>query len=203
MSDDVKTPYDGEELMELARKEAGKLKLPRSRREDAEMEYVLAALEALKKDDQPGDIRAFQRRCGHDAMIDFLRREIRHERLSPPFCSRKAERDSLDRLVPGGDGVPVALAETVPDHRGETPETILLQAERDEAVREAMRRLRPEIAAVAVKILVESMTQEEAAEALGMTRDMVRTRLDAAKRQLQEALSAYRDEFTGMRRGEK
>ncbi|MCL2001436.1 MAG: hypothetical protein FWG74_08390, partial [Planctomycetes bacterium] len=66
-------PYNGEDLMELARKEAGKLKLPESRREDAEMEYVLGALEAAKNNDGTRDVRAYQRTRGRGAMIDFLR----------------------------------------------------------------------------------------------------------------------------------
>ncbi|MCL2001550.1 MAG: hypothetical protein FWG74_08960, partial [Planctomycetes bacterium] len=179
------------------------LKLPESRREDAEMEYALGALEALRKNDKLGDIRAFQRQCGQNAMLKFLRREIRHERLSPRSCSRGAERISLDVLVPDADGEPISLAETIPDPSTETFTSELEYAENDAAmkasVRQALARLDPALADVAVKVLIKGMTQVAAAEAMGITRDVLRTRLDEARRRLQESLSGYRDDFNGIR----
>ena len=201
MNDSQKAPYSGDELMEQAQIEAGKLNLPEARREDAEAEYVLGALEAVQKSERSDSIRAFQQRCGRDAMLKFLRREHRHERLSPKYCSSKAERISLDTVVPDADGKPMSLANVLPDAECETPEAILLRAERDEAVRRAMARLDPELATVAAYVLVDGMTQEEAAEALGLTRKELRGRLEEAQRQLRNSLSAYRDDFNRIRRG--
>ena len=197
------TPYGGEELMEQARREAERLNLPESRREDAESEYVLGALEALQKDDQPGDIRAFQRQCGQNAMRMFLRREIRHERQSPRTCPRGAVRQSLNQLVPDGDGMLVPLSETLTDRQDNAPDGGLLRAEREEAVRRALSQLEPALADVAEKVLIEGMTQEDAAEALGFTRMMLRTRLNEARQYLQDALAAYRDDYRQTRQGKK
>jgi RNA polymerase sigma factor (sigma-70 family) len=194
-------PYGGDELLEQAAKAAKALNIPERRREDAESEYVLGALEALRKDDRPGDIRAFQRQCGHNAMLKFLRREIRHESLSPGNCPRGAEKKSLEQLVPDENGMMVSLAETVPDPSYSTPDTVLIRAEREAAVRRAVERLEPELMAGAIQVLVEGKTQEKAAEYLGITRRVLETQLNSAKQRLQESLSSYRVEYAGMRIG--
>ena len=208
MSDVVnQTPYDGEELMAQAAGAARALNIPEARREDAEAEYVLGALEAVHKNDRPDGIRAFQQRCGRDAMLKFVRREIRHERLSPGKCRRGAERISLDLMVPDEDGRRVPLAGTIPDPATEAHDSELERGENDAKmkadVRRALNRLDPALAAVAVKVLIEGGTQEDVAEALGITRDVLRTRLSEVRRQLQEALSDYRDEYSQTRIGKK
>ena len=90
---------------------------------------------------------------------------------------------------------------------GRSPEAAVLAGERDDAVRAALASLSESDRAVLVTVLVEGRTRDDAAAALGISRDAVYQRLCRAKERLRVALgrrgSAHgEDEDVGRGRGD-
>jgi len=183
-------------MAEAAATEEG---VPRRWREDAVAEYVAYAWKAGQEADTQGNPRAYQCRMGRGAIQNFLRRERRQEALAPGSCSVGAKRVTLDKMVLDSGGEWIPLAETIEDRDIPQPDARMLANERNEAVKRAVDALPPLERQVAQLILMKGLGQEEAAEALGVTRKIVRGAVSRATKVLRERLSEYRDAFNRTR----
>ncbi len=164
--------------------------VPRKWREDAVQEFVIAGAAVANAPDR--GLRACQHRCGKNALLDFLKREARAEARHPAECLPKAKRISLDMPVPGMNGEPTTLAETVRDRDAPDPSDRMQEGDLKKAVARAMRRLTPEEAEATRRVFIAEETQKTASLAMGLTRDQLRSRLASAVPILRIWLAGYR-----------
>lgn len=193
-------PYDAETLQNLAEAEAVRLNIPEVWREDAIAEFVAAAYRAAMAPDQ--GIRAYQYRRGLGMMLNFLKRELRRDHVTPGSCTKGvdmngkplAARISLDTVVSDGDGQYTELADTIPDNERLSPLENLIRKERALAVRKALAELPASEREAARRVFMEDESQESAAAAMGITRKTLRGLLAVAREKLTERLAAYADD---------
>ncbi len=183
-------PYSPDELQAQAQRIALDWDIPLKWREDAVQEFVVAAVAVADAPDR--GIRSHQHRCGRSAMIDYLRREERAEARRPDGCLPNGKRLSFDMPVPGMDGEPTTLGETIRDRSAPDPSDRMRDDDLKKAVAHAMSRLTPEEAEAARRVFIEGETQAAAAEAMGLTRDQIRGRLTSALPILRIWLADYR-----------
>jgi len=184
------TPYTPDKLYAQASKLAADWNIPEKWREDAVQEFVVGAITAA--DEAKTSVRSCQHRSGRNAMLNFLRREERAEERAPSGCHSDAKRISLEMPTSGMDGEPTTLAETVRDRDMPAPGAGLVAASLEAAAKQAMSRLTPEEAEAARRVYIEGETQTAAADAMGLTRDQIRSRLASALPILRVWLADFR-----------
>ena len=202
-STDSIAPHDPDTLYRLAERAVQQIGVPTRWREDAVAEYVLAAWVAGQQTDGVGNVQAYQCRRGRGAVIDFTRREQRQENLSPGSCAVGAIRVSIDKTIRLPDGEQVPMSETIEDRNMPQPDARMLEAERREAVDQAVEDLARVTQEVVRLAWLEGRTQVEMAEALGLSRQKVQRTLDYARVFLRERLEIFGDMYNAMRCGEK
>lgn len=211
-------PYDGEVLRLLAWKQYGRFSGGERRRaadnarafgsymdgaalrqqmaEDAVMEYVRAGLEAAAKDDGKGNIQAFQVASGTGAMLEFWRHERRRDKITPGECLKeKSDRISLDLPIKGMDGEPATLADTILDRITPRPCGAVFAKERHDRLRRAMAALPPLERDAFEAVVLDNLTQGQAAQKLGITRNQLRGHYDNAHRALFHVLADMAERY--------
>ncbi len=115
-----------------------------------------------------------------------------------PWLFRIAVNQALDQLRRARHEAPwsTSVAEVVPDETlAGRPHAIAEGRETGHAVERALLALTPEMRAVAVLVLVEEMSYAEAAVALVITEDLVRSRLSRARAELRRHLADHAAEL--------
>lgn len=182
--------YDPESLFRVAAAAVAKMDVPDGWREDAISAFVLAATEAAARGCLPG-IRVYQHRCGVGAVKTFLREEARNAGLSGPGRVGDAHTVSLHELASDGDGEVYELGETIVDPDAEPPDARSLRLERENDVRDALADLPSVEREIMVRVHLEGQSQTAVAEALGLTRQELRTRFAEAERKLRGKLDPW------------
>jgi RNA polymerase sigma-70 factor (ECF subfamily) len=143
----------------------------RTAAEEITQDACLKAYANFDPDDEPQAFRPWLFRIAVNCALDYLR----HARSEQAICDRNDEiiRGVPDRTL---SGQPQAEAEG---------------REIGRAIDRALMMLATETRAVAILVLVEEMTYAEAALALSITEDLVRSRLSRAREDLRGRLSEH------------
>ena len=141
---------------------AGAYERDRGLRDDLVQEIAAAVWKALPSLSDPAKLRPFVFRIAHNRAVSHVARQAARP--------RSAE-----------------LSDEIPDGRAD-PETRLVESERSKRLVEAVRRLSLPYRQV-ITLLLEDLTYEEIAEALGLTVNNVGVRINRAKAQLKAMLS--------------
>lgn len=192
-------PYDAATLYRLASRAMDKLNVPQRWRDDAMAEFVMAAHTAGQSADGRRNVQTYQCVNGNGAVLHFMRREYRNEQLSPAACPKGSSRISLDKKVPGMDGEPTTLAETVVDREMLAPDARLRSEEKRQAVYRALRTLPSEWFDAVRLVWLEGKRQNEAARHLRIPRKTLRQYLAKARIRLRAWLIEYADEYSNSR----
>jgi len=139
--------------------------------EEIAQEACLKAYASFDPDDEPAAFRPWLFRIAVNCALDHLR-HARHVQ-AVHLCEDGSARNIPDRSLTG-----LPHAETEGREIGR-------------AVDRALMKLTPETRAVAVLVLVEEMSYAEAAVALSITEDLVRSRLSRARFELRRQLSEH------------
>jgi len=198
-TNDKTAPYDPQTLYRMAEAAVARERVPDRWREDAVAEHVAAAFQAQFDSDGRNGIRAYQGGRGYGAVRNFVRRERRHEAMSPGSCMVGAKRVSMEKVIRLSDGEMVPMSETIEDKNVPQPDARLLEAERREAVERALGELDHKAREAVKLVWMEDRTQEEAALALGLSRQALQRILSRARTCLRELLADYAADFNRTR----
>jgi RNA polymerase sigma-70 factor (ECF subfamily) len=142
--------------------------------EDLTQDTFLKMFRALRQYDPAQRFSSWLFRIAHNTAIDYLRQK-RLLIATPP----------LDE-----DGDAEDLIATLPDLRGDSPETAALRHQMAAMLDAAIDQLRPEYRAVVVLRHQEDLDYDEIAEILGLPLGTVKTYLHRARKALAERLQA-------------
>lgn len=154
--------------------------------EDALQETFLSAYRGLPRFKREAKFSTWIFRIATNAALMRLRK-------------RRPDVVSLDQPV-GGDGESDALPPDVPDW-GRTPDQELIDQETREAMDQAIAALPPELKAVFLLRDVEGMSNEEAAEATGLSLAAAKSRLHRARLFLRDRLHRHFTVRPGRQKG--
>lgn len=161
MTENSNAPYSPEEIQHIAAAYVARRSIPESHREDAESEFVLAALEAARNASSLEGIRAYQHRAGEWAVSSFLRRDIRtQQRFGAGTDSLLDESDE--------DGEGDFLENTLVSDPADDPLAQCMAAERAELVRAALATLPERDRKLLELVVIEGKSLAEGAKAVGL-----------------------------------
>lgn len=145
--------------------------------EEVVQEACLRAYADFDVADEPAAFRPWLFRIAVNLALDHLRR-CKHEAVS-------FRNDGIDRAV------------TVPDTTlSGRPDALAEGRETGRAMGRALAMLTPDLRAVVVLVLIEEMSYAEAAVALAITGDLVRSRLSRARAELRRQLAHHGTDLT-------
>lgn len=122
-----------------------------------------------------------------------------------PWLFRIAVNLALDHLRRGKheaialQGHPTAALDVADDTLAGHPHAITEGREIGRALEHALAALAPELRAVAVLVLIEEMSYVEAAVAIAITEDLVRSRLSRARTELRRHMAQHGNDLTPAR----
>ncbi len=142
---------------------AGVYERDRALREELLQEMLLAVVGALPKLQDPAKLKPFVFRIAHNRAVSHVARRV-----------REPKAQEADDAIPSGEP---------------TAEQVLIEKQSSAALVEAVRAL-PLPYRQVITLLLEDLSYDEIAEALGITLTNVGVRINRAKQQLKERLAS-------------